>query len=175
MYVCVMQHSWLETLLKASGPWAFLMMEKYRVAWGCRTSGLLLDNRSQVRDNGIEHERIDILHSNIYQLERAGAGTSSAPTINDRLGESKPRPVSTLTGRLGSRNYLCQRIFKISLSGTSQLSICPARWNRVHTKIAFTTYCLANKKYIPYNRWLIVIFILIPDSNWRNPDTSMVK
>jgi hypothetical protein len=31
MYVCVMQHSGLETLLTVSGPWAFLMMEKYRI------------------------------------------------------------------------------------------------------------------------------------------------
>ena len=80
-----------------------------------------------MRDNGIEHDHIDVTVAvkNIYQLERLGVGTSSTPTINDRLGESKPRPVSPLTGRLGSRNYLCQSIFIISLSRTSQFSVCP--------------------------------------------------
>ena len=59
---------------------------------------VLLDNRSQVPDNSIFYTATT---TDAFRV----LGPASALTINDRLVESKPHPVSTLTGRLGSRNY----------------------------------------------------------------------
>ena len=124
-------------------------MKTGTVQWGAhselgvaRTSSLLLGNRSQVRDNGMEHERIDILHSKLH-LSTGAPGGWYKNTVYIHL-------VSSL--------------------------FCPAWYysEPVITKVAFAIYYLANKKYIVYNRWLIVIFILIPDSNLRNSNTNSV-
>jgi hypothetical protein len=38
-----------------------------------RTSGLVLNNRSQVRDNGVEHESLDVLHKQVTSTDATGA------------------------------------------------------------------------------------------------------
>jgi hypothetical protein len=61
-----------------------------------RTNSLLLDNRSQVRDNGIKHEHIDILHSKLHLSTGAPGGWYQLVRQQSTIGWV-------------SRNYYCHQ------------------------------------------------------------------